>query len=113
LLRGVWPRDHLLALAGIDCVDPVYDRAVAARGTLADAGVATTAINWLNDLHPTGYRAYEYGRLVAITVLAGAIGIRTLIAVGRWQLLPASACPAVPAVPDPQGSLVERLAHTG
>jgi tellurite resistance protein len=91
---------------------PAYLRLPSMPGTWAFtfswAGVATTAIHWLNDLHPTRYRAYEYVLLVAITALVGAIALRTLIAVGRRQLLPASSSPAVRAVPDPQGSLVGR-----
>ncbi|MCW2549327.1 MAG: family transporter [Mycobacterium sp.] len=91
---------------------PAYLRLPFMPGTWAFtfswAGVATTAIHWLNDLHPTGYRAYEYVLVVAITALVCAIAIRTLIAVGHRQLLPASSSPAIPAVPDRQGSLVGR-----
>jgi len=56
--------------------------------TFSWAAVATVAIHWLNDTAPGGYRIYEYLVLAAISALVGGIAIRTLVAIGRRQLLP-------------------------
>jgi tellurite resistance protein len=56
--------------------------------TFSWAVVVTTTIHWLNDESVAGHAIYEYVLLAAITVLVGAIGIRTLIALARHQLLP-------------------------
>jgi tellurite resistance protein len=90
---------------------PAYLRLPFMPGTWAFtfswAGVATTAIHWLNDLHPTGFRAYEYVLLVAITALVAAIATRTLIALSRRQLLPPNPAPAAPHVEDPQAEALD------
>jgi tellurite resistance protein len=67
--------------------------------TFSWAAVATVAIHWLDDGRPSGYAAYEYLVLAAITALIGGIAIRTLTAIGRRQLLPLPA-PAADAVPS-------------
>ena len=67
--------------------------------TFSFAAVATTGIHWLNDLRPAGCRAFEYALLTLITAFIGGIGMRTLIAVSRRQLLPVS--PPTPATPPP------------
>jgi tellurite resistance protein len=59
--------------------------------TFSWAAVATTATYWLNDIRPGGYRVYQYLVLAAISALIGAIAIRTLVAVGRRQLIPINA----------------------
>jgi tellurite resistance protein len=59
--------------------------------TFSWAAVATTVTYWLNDIRPGGYRVYEYLVLAAISALIGAITIRTLLAVGRRQLIPMNA----------------------
>jgi tellurite resistance protein len=56
--------------------------------TFSWAAVATVAIHWLNDTAPVGYRIYEYLVLAAISALIGGIAIRSLVAIGRRQLLP-------------------------
>jgi tellurite resistance protein len=56
--------------------------------TFSWAAVATAGIHWLNITKPSGYRVYEYLVLAAITALIGAIAVRTLVAIGRGQLLP-------------------------
>jgi tellurite resistance protein len=55
--------------------------------TFSWAAVATVAIHWLDDTAPGGYRVYEYLVLAAISALIGGIAIRTLVAIGRRQLL--------------------------
>ena len=64
--------------------------------TFTWAVIATTGLHWLNDDHPAGHAVYEYLVLAAITVLVGGIGIRTLVAIARRELLPKPAAP-VPA----------------
>jgi tellurite resistance protein len=59
--------------------------------TFSWAAVASVTLHWLQDLKPAGYRGYEYLVLAAISVLIGAIALRTLMALGRRQLLPPSA----------------------
>ncbi|HEV2633566.1 MAG TPA: hypothetical protein VGX23_00375 [Actinocrinis sp.] len=76
--------------------------------TFSWAAVATAAIHWLEITRPTGYRVYEYLVLAAITALIGGIALRTLVAVGRGQLLPKPAAPA-PA-PAPAKTEAEALA---
>jgi tellurite resistance protein len=56
--------------------------------TFSWAAVATVATYWLNDIRPGGYRVGEYLVLAAISALIGGIAIRTLLAVGRRQLMP-------------------------
>ena len=56
--------------------------------TFSWAAVATVALVWLEDVHGPGYRTWQYVVLAAITLLVGAIAARTLLALGRGQLLP-------------------------
>jgi tellurite resistance protein len=56
--------------------------------TFSWAAVATVGIHWLDDTAPGGYRIYEYVVLAAITALVGGIAVRTLVAIGRRELLP-------------------------
>ena len=56
--------------------------------TFSWAAVATASLHWLEALRPAGYVADEYAVLVVITVLVGAIALRTAAALGRGQLLP-------------------------
>jgi tellurite resistance protein len=56
--------------------------------TFCWAAVATTALHWLNDTRPDGYRIWEYVVIAAISVLIGSIAARTAIAIGRRQFLP-------------------------
>ena len=55
--------------------------------TFSWAAVATAGIHWLENLRPTGYRVGEYIVLASVTLLIGAIGLRTVIALRRRQLL--------------------------
>jgi tellurite resistance protein len=67
--------------------------------TFSWAAVATVALVWLQDGRFTGYRIVQYLVLAAITLLIAGIGARTVLALGRGQLLPrpAAAMPAQPA----------------
>jgi tellurite resistance protein len=56
--------------------------------TFSWAAVATVGIAWLQDLQVTGYRAWQYVLTAAITLLIGGIAVRTVVALGRRQLLP-------------------------
>ncbi|HEX4470534.1 MAG TPA: hypothetical protein VH085_01095 [Nocardioides sp.] len=68
--------------------------------TFSWAAVATAGLHWLDVLHPAGYVGYEYVVISLITVFIGAIGVRTVVAVARGQLLPASAPPVTPAIEE-------------
>jgi tellurite resistance protein len=71
--------------------------------TFSWAAVASTAVHWLHAYRLTGW---EYLVLAAISVLIGGIAIRTLVALGRRQLLPrpaAAAAPVVSAASQPGG----------
>lgn len=59
--------------------------------TFTWAAAATTVLHWLNDDRAVGAAGYEYLVAAAITVLVGGIAVRTLIALGRGQLLPKQA----------------------
>jgi tellurite resistance protein len=73
----------LMALAQVRLL-PAYARLPFMPSTWAFtfswAAVATAATYWLNDIHPGGYRVYEYLVLAAISALVGAITIRTVLA---------------------------------
>jgi tellurite resistance protein len=61
--------------------------------TFSWAAVASAALHWLNDDQPTGYKAWEYVVVAAISVLITAIAARTLLALQRRQLFPSAAPP--------------------
>jgi tellurite resistance protein len=92
----------LMALAQLRLL-PAYARLPFMPSTWAFtfswAAVVTASLHWLQDLRPDAYRVYQYLLLSAITVLIGAIAIRTMIALGRRQLLPAPGPPRAPAPP--------------
>jgi tellurite resistance protein len=73
------------------------------------AAVATASLHWLQDERPGGYLAWEYVVLVAISVLITALAVRTVIALGRRQLLP----PAPASPPAEPGLDATRLAEAG
>jgi tellurite resistance protein len=81
----------LMALAQVRLL-PAYARLPFMPSTWAFtfswAAVATVATHWLDDTRPDGYRIGEYLVLAAITALIGGIAIRTLLALGRRQLMP-------------------------
>ncbi|NMH77460.1 TDT family transporter [Pseudonocardia xinjiangensis] len=68
--------------------------------TFSWAAVANVAMHWVNGTRPSGYVMYHYVVLAAITVFIGGIAVRTVIALGRHQLLPRPprASPAVYSV---------------
>ena len=68
--------------------------------TFSWAAVATAALHWLHDTRPTGHLTYEYAVLTAISILIGAITIRTLSALAHGQLLPTPAPQAAPETPS-------------
>ena len=96
----------LMALAQVRLL-PAYLRLPFMPGTWAFTfswtAVATTAVHWLNDTAPGGYRIYEYVVLAAISALVGGIAVRTLVAIGRRQLLP-KPVPAATVAADPARS---------
>jgi tellurite resistance protein len=69
--------------------------------TFPPANMALFGMRWLELEHPAGGRAYAWMLVAAITILVGAIAVRTIVAAARGQLLPAPASPqraaAVPA----------------
>jgi tellurite resistance protein len=56
--------------------------------TFSWAAVASTAFIWLQVTHGPGYRIWQYLDLAVITLLIAGILARTVIAIGRRQLLP-------------------------
>jgi tellurite resistance protein len=58
--------------------------------TFSWAAVASAGLHWLNDAHPAGHTAYEDLLLAAISLFIGGIAVRTVVAIGRRQLLPAA-----------------------
>ena len=71
--------------------------------TFGWTAVATAGLHWLDGSRPTGYHVYDYLLVAAITFLVGGIALRTVLAVGRGQLLPRP-------VPTPQMSSLTQLA---
>jgi tellurite resistance protein len=67
---------------------PVYVRLPYMPSTwsfaFAWSAVAAAGLRWLGALHPTGYAAWQWVVIVAITVLVGAIAIRSVIDIVRW-----------------------------
>lgn len=61
--------------------------------TFSWAAVVTAAIVWLQSEQPPGYQVWQYVLTAAITAFIGAIAVRTLIAIGRRQLLPRTPAP--------------------
>ncbi len=61
--------------------------------TFSWAAVVFGAMFWLHAGHPSGWRAYSYLLLAAITVSIGAIAARTVTALLRGQFLPGTAIP--------------------
>jgi tellurite resistance protein len=61
--------------------------------TFTWAAAATTAVHWFHDDAPPATAGYEYLVAAVITALIGGIALRTLVALGRRQLLPKQAAP--------------------
>jgi tellurite resistance protein len=76
---------------------PVYRRLSFMASTWAFtfswAAVATVVVMWLQDAGIAGYRGWQYLDIAVITLLIGAIGVRTLLAISRGQLMPKPASP--------------------
>ena len=68
--------------------------------TFSWAAVATVALVWLDDGRPLGYEVWQYVVIGVLSLFIGAIAVRTVIAIGRGNLLPApsSAAPTRVAV---------------
>jgi tellurite resistance protein len=66
--------------------------------TFSWAAVAAAGIVWLNATRPAGYRIWQYVLAAAITAFIGGIAVRTIVAIGRHQLLPRP--PAPPPAAD-------------
>lgn len=58
--------------------------------TFSWAAVATATLHWIDAGRPAGHLVYTWLVLAAATALVGGIAVRTLIALGRRQLLPAA-----------------------
>jgi tellurite resistance protein len=56
--------------------------------TFSWAAVVTAGIIWLQSTQPAGCRVWQYVLIAAITAFIGGIAVRTVIAIGRHQLLP-------------------------
>ncbi|UQX87093.1 hypothetical protein M6D93_12350 [Jatrophihabitans telluris] len=56
--------------------------------TFSWAAVASTALVWLEALHPVGYQTWQCIVLAAISLLVGSITARTVVALARRDLLP-------------------------
>jgi tellurite resistance protein len=56
--------------------------------TFPPANMALFALRWLDLERPAGGSAYAWVLIAAITVLVGAIGARTIVALAHGQLLP-------------------------
>jgi tellurite resistance protein len=67
--------------------------------TFSWAAVSFAGLFWLGVTHPTGWRTESYVVLVIISGFIGAIALRTMVALGRGQLLPALAPVPVEAAP--------------
>ncbi|MFK3978906.1 hypothetical protein ACI2K4_00870 [Micromonospora sp. NPDC050397] len=62
--------------------------------TFSWSAVATVTVHWINENEVPGARVYTYVVLAAISVLIGAIAIRSLVATARGRFLPSAAPPA-------------------
>jgi tellurite resistance protein len=69
--------------------------------TFACAAVATTALHWIELTRPAASAVWTALVLCAITVLVASIAAKTVLALARHQLLPAS--PAAMATPVSAG----------
>lgn len=72
--------------------------------TFSWTAVASTAFIWLEGTHVAGYRIWQYLILALITVFIARIAARTVMAIGRRQLLPAPASIAVLTTSPPVAS---------
>lgn len=57
--------------------------------TFSWAAVATASLHWLEQTRPVGYRGWSILLCAVATLLIGSLGVRTLVALVRGQLLPA------------------------
>ncbi len=71
---------------------PTFLRLHFSAGTwafsFAWSSVATTALHWIDQTHPTGQPLCTAAVLIAITALVGGIGTRTIVAIIGERLLP-------------------------
>jgi tellurite resistance protein len=74
--------------------------------TFSWAAVASAAVHWLAGTRPPGYVAYEYLVAAAVSLLIGAIAARTVVAIARRQLLPATPPPPTSESAAPQTSQI-------
>ncbi|MFF1518769.1 TDT family transporter [Streptomyces sp. NPDC058305] len=56
--------------------------------TFSWAAVGAVTLHWIESGRPGGHLTYTYLVLAAVSALVGAVAVRTLIALGRRQLLP-------------------------
>lgn len=72
---------------------PLYARLRFSIGfwafTFAWAAVATVALHWLGEVRPPGWAVWAYVVLAAITVLVGAVAVRSVVALVAGTLFPA------------------------
>lgn len=83
---------------------PLLSRYVRLKFSLATwafafswAAVASTLLFWIDADHVSGGRTFAYLVLAAISVLVGAIAVRTAVAISQGRLLP----PQAPTITEP------------
>lgn len=74
--------------------------------TFAWAAVASVVLHWLVETEPPGHVAWAWAVLAAITVLIGAIAVRSVAALVAGTLFPPSPA-AAPAPGEPRGSVID------
>lgn len=77
--------------------------------TFSWAAVAGAVLTWVHALHPAGEAVLADAVLAAVTLLVGAIGARSVVALARGELLPA--VPPVMAVIEPPRRVPEARPH--
>jgi tellurite resistance protein len=111
LLLGLSGYAALMTIAQIRLL-PLYRTLSFTPGfwsfTFPPANMALFALRWLELEHPAGSSAYAWALVAAITVLVGAIAVRTIFAGARRQLLPSPGGTA--ALPAPAVAATVRSA---
>jgi tellurite resistance protein len=96
----------LMALAQLRLL-PVFVRLRFSIGfwafTFSWAAVASVVLHWLVETRPPGHVAWAWVVLVAITVLVGAIAVRSVVALVTGTLFP----PSPPAAAPPAGRALQ------
>jgi tellurite resistance protein len=100
VVRGLGGYGLLMVIAQVRLL-PAYRRLSFTPSfwafTFSAAAVTFAGLFWLGVTHPSGWRTESYAALTVISVLIGAIAVRTVVALQRGQLIP----PSAPAAPHP------------